>query len=139
VQGNLWIGTAEGGLAKFDGETWTVYNTDNSGLPDNAVQALTFDPQGTLWVGTQGALAQFDGQNWIVYNTDNSELPDNWVWSIAIDAHGNKWIGTGGGLAAYREGGVILSDAGTELKQSTDIPEPSVAMAEDLIGKWAPW
>jgi hypothetical protein len=23
------------GLAKFDGVNWTVYNTSNSGLPDN--------------------------------------------------------------------------------------------------------
>jgi ligand-binding sensor domain-containing protein len=32
-QGNKWIGTRGGGLAKFDGVNWTVYNTSNSGLP----------------------------------------------------------------------------------------------------------
>jgi ligand-binding sensor domain-containing protein len=30
-QGNKWIGTYGGGLAKFDGVRWTVYNTSNSG------------------------------------------------------------------------------------------------------------
>ena len=33
--GNKWIGTDDGGLAKFDGTTWTVYTTSNSGLPNN--------------------------------------------------------------------------------------------------------
>jgi len=32
-QGNKWIGTNGGGLAKFDGVSWTVYNSSNSGLP----------------------------------------------------------------------------------------------------------
>jgi hypothetical protein len=36
-QGNKWIGTYGGGLAKFDGVNWTVYKTSNSGLPDNYV------------------------------------------------------------------------------------------------------
>ena len=35
--GNKWIGTYDGGLAKFDGKNWTVYNTSNSGLPDNII------------------------------------------------------------------------------------------------------
>jgi hypothetical protein len=34
---NIWIGTFGGGLAKFDGTDWTVYYTDNSGLPNGRV------------------------------------------------------------------------------------------------------
>jgi hypothetical protein len=107
--GSKWIGTYGGGLAKFDGVNWTVYNTSNSKLPDNRVYAIAIDGQGNKWIGTYGGgLAKFDGVNWTVYNTSNSKLPDNYVWIIVIDGVGNKWIGTwGGGLAVYREGGVI--------------------------------
>ncbi len=100
----------DGGLAKFDGVNWTVYNTSNSGLPDNGVRAIAIDGQGNKWIGTYGGgLAKFDGVNWTVYKTSNSGLPNNDVWAITIDGQGNKWIGTGGGgLAVYREGGVIL-------------------------------
>jgi ligand-binding sensor domain-containing protein len=46
-QGNKWIGTVNGGLAKFDGVNWTVYNTSNSGLPSNLVPwAIAIDGQG---------------------------------------------------------------------------------------------
>ena len=76
--GNKWIGTWNGGLAKFDGTNWTVYNTSNSGLPDNAVCCIAIDGSGNKWIGTyDGGLAKFDGTNWTVYNTSNSGLPDN--------------------------------------------------------------
>ncbi len=41
-----------GGLAKFDGVNWTVYNTSNSGLPSNYVRAIAIDGQGNKWIGT---------------------------------------------------------------------------------------
>jgi len=89
---------------------WTVYNTDNSGLPPDQVTALLFDDQGILWVGTRDGLAKFDGETWMVYNRVNSGLPDNFIWILLIDTRGNTWIGTHfGGLAVYREGGVILT------------------------------
>jgi surface antigen len=110
--GNKWIGTIPywngstyvgGGLSRFDGVNWTVYNTSNSGLPDNRVTTIVIDIQGNKWIGTYGGgLAKFDGVNWTVYNTSNSGLPDNLVARIVIDIQGNKWIGTyGGGLAKF--------------------------------------
>jgi len=102
------MGTS-GGLAQFDGENWTVYNTANSGLPNNRHhgERIPIDAQGNLWIETEGGVAQFDGVNWTVYHTGNSALPDDWIWSLAIDAQGSIWIGTNrGGLAVYRQGGV---------------------------------
>jgi ligand-binding sensor domain-containing protein len=102
-QGNKWIGTGGGGLAKFDGVNWTVYNRSNSELADNWVNAIAIDDSGNKWIGTDGGgLAKFDGVNWRVYNRSNSGLPSNRVLAIAIDGQGNKWIGTwGGGLAKF--------------------------------------
>ena len=46
---------------------WVVYNTSNSGLPDNFVRSIAVDPQGNKWIGTYGGgLAKFDGVNWTV-------------------------------------------------------------------------
>ncbi|CUT08818.1 Por secretion system C-terminal sorting domain-containing protein [Candidatus Kryptonium thompsonii] len=108
-QGNKWIGTWWGGLVKFDGVNWTVYNRSNSGLPNDYVHAVVIDGQGNKWVGTAGGgLVKFDSVNWTVYSSSNSGLPYNYVCAIAIDRQGNKWIGTAGGLSVYKEGGVIL-------------------------------
>jgi hypothetical protein len=38
----------------FDGVRWTVYNTLNSGLPDNFINAIAIDKQGNKWIGTDG-------------------------------------------------------------------------------------
>ncbi len=96
-----------GGVVQFDGTTWTVYTTKNSGLPSNDVHELTIDAQGTIWAGTAKGLAKFDGTTWTAYTTENSGLPGNWIWTLVSDTQGNIWMGTSNdGLAVYREGGV---------------------------------
>jgi ligand-binding sensor domain-containing protein len=46
-------------LAKFDGETWTVYTGENSELPNNFIWILALDTQGNTWIGTYGGLAVY--------------------------------------------------------------------------------
>jgi ligand-binding sensor domain-containing protein len=117
ASGNTWIGTGEGvaydtifegGLAKFNGTSWTIYNASNSGLPDYNITAITIDGSGTKWIGAYSdgkeydGLVKFDNTNWTVYSSTNSGLPNNYITSIAIDDSGNKWIGTKyAGLAKF--------------------------------------
>jgi ligand-binding sensor domain-containing protein len=101
--GNKWIGTiggwgkdtvyASAGLLKFDGTTWTVYDTSNSGLPSNVITCLIYYSD-TLWIGTNEGLATFDGINWNVYDLESFSGLSNYVTSIKVDKSGNKWIGT---------------------------------------------
>ena len=99
---NIWIGTRNG-LAmipaiSIEGQTWSVYNTGNSGLPANSIRCLHSD-NGMLWIGTSLGLTRFDGEDWVTYNTDNSSLSHNDIRSIVSDIDGNIWIGTyAGGL-----------------------------------------
>ena len=58
--GNKWIGTDGGGLVKFDDTSWTVYNTSNSGLPDNYIHSIAIDGSGNKWIGTHGGLTEFN-------------------------------------------------------------------------------
>ena len=98
---NEWIGT-DSGLVKFDGTTWTLYDSLNTSLPINDVQAIAIDRNGNKWIGTNFGLAEFDGTSWTMYNISNSSLPDNDVQAVAIDGGGNKWIGTSiGGLVKF--------------------------------------
>ncbi len=133
-QGNAWIGTGlwdsdssvyyplpGEGLAKFDGENWTVYNKDNTYLPDARISALAIDQQGNIWIGTWNGLAMFDGENWIVYNMDNSGIPNRSVLSIAIDSEGTKWIGTfENGLVKFDgENWTVYNSHNSELTNNT--------------------
>jgi subtilisin family serine protease/PKD repeat protein len=82
--------------------TWDVYNTSNSELPDDNVFASAIDARGDIWFGTlSGGAACLHDSEWTVYNTNNSGLPNNSVLAIATDAGGNIWFGTEGGAARF--------------------------------------
>jgi hypothetical protein len=91
AQQNLWMGmasahTTTGGLAKFDGENWLVFNEWNSGLPHVTATGLAFDDQGNPWIGTYGGglavyhpvpTVDFNGDE-IVNFKDLSMLAEYW-------------------------------------------------------------
>ena len=41
-QGRVWVGSGQG-LGVFDGESWTIYNTENSDIADDWVKGLGID------------------------------------------------------------------------------------------------
>ena len=79
--------------------------TNEQGLPQNSILAITQSRDGYLWLGTQAGLVRFDGVRFQVFNTTNSPLRNNDVFALIEDKNGYLWIGTfGGGLARYKEG-----------------------------------
>lgn len=87
----LWIGTNKG-LYMRDGETWTVYNKNNSIL-SKSVQSMAFDSSNRLWCGTSGGgLFCFDGTQWSNYSTSNSSLPSDYVGLVTIDNNNVLWL-----------------------------------------------
>jgi ligand-binding sensor domain-containing protein len=87
-----------------------VYNTSNSGLPDNWVLSIAIDSSENKWIGTQYGLVAFDGSNWTVYSPSNSGLNNSWAKYIVIDTKGNKWIGTQYGLSVYKGNVISIVD-----------------------------
>ncbi|MGB3608032.1 ligand-binding sensor domain-containing protein [Psychroserpens sp.] len=55
AKGYLWLGTQGGGLARFDGNTFDVYN-DRNGLPSNYINALT-SIGNTIYIGAKNGLS----------------------------------------------------------------------------------
>jgi len=72
AKGNLWIYSTESstGIVFYDNNAFILYNK-STGLSDNTVNSLFFDPIGRLWVlpeNPKNGLSMFDGNRWNKYD-----------------------------------------------------------------------
>lgn len=103
----MWLAVGAYGLARFDGSTWHVYNSENSNLPGDEIHAInTEGPK--IWVGTFGdglACLSPDAVDWTAYSPDNSGLPHFCVQDIEVGKDGTVWIASGDeGLVKFSGG-----------------------------------
>ncbi|MFQ5944277.1 MAG: two-component regulator propeller domain-containing protein [Anaerolineales bacterium] len=103
----VWIGTtwrrsrSDWGPAVtvFDGDTWTTFTHENSGLPDHGwVNSIAFDGDGGTWISLFGGLVVKNGDDWIHLTPENSDLVDETVRAVSFDPSGRVWIASEGGL-----------------------------------------
>lgn len=74
------------------------------GLPHQQIQAMAFDHDGRLWIGTRNGLASYDGYGFTTYYhnpVDGHSLPHNFVLSVFVDSRGTVWISTENGFCRY--------------------------------------
>lgn len=60
-QGNLWIGTIDAGLWKYNGKEMVNF-TPKDGLPGMVVSAVFCDSKGNIWIGSDTGVTVFDGK-----------------------------------------------------------------------------
>ena len=80
-------------LTQYSRTIWT----QERGLPQDTIRAITQTKDGYLWLGTDEGLARFDGYEFVVYNKTNGDLPDNSITALAAANDGGLWIGTSNG------------------------------------------
>jgi signal transduction histidine kinase/ligand-binding sensor domain-containing protein/CheY-like chemotaxis protein len=106
--GNVWIGTFNGGLARLEPGARSFirypYNpSDPAGLAAPGVLDITEDSRGRLWVATAGAgLALMDpAAGTFRYYRETDGLPNNTVYGIVEDDRGFLWLSTNRGLSRF--------------------------------------
>jgi signal transduction histidine kinase len=101
----LWIGTAGGGLNRFDRETETfTYYREKDGLPNDVVYGILEDSRGYLWLSTNKGLSKFDPQTETFTNYDvNDGLQGNEFNGGAFhkSRDGEMFFGGLNGLTAF--------------------------------------
>jgi len=105
-EGYLWLGTEDGGVSRYDGQSFMTFTTEN-GLAGNNITSIIEDREGYLWFGTGGwsvegsGVSRYDGQNFVTFTAEDG-LANNNVISILEDREGRLWFGTsGGGVSRY--------------------------------------
>jgi ligand-binding sensor domain-containing protein len=100
----LWLGTAKGGLVRFNLVAGTATNfrhhdDDPASLSNDDVMAIYREPSGIVWAGTfGGGLNRLDPASGRAehFTTTNSGLPNDTVLGILPDADGKLWMSTNG-------------------------------------------
>jgi ligand-binding sensor domain-containing protein len=130
---NIWIGTDDYGLKKYDRNTENIIDADFQLSPIDLnnckVHSLIQDSQGNIWAGVyqKGLLIiprSTYGFEYLKLSDNQSTLSPNMAsaTSIVRDHSGNLWIGTdGGGLFCFsgRNGVVRYSNKNTPLPNNS--------------------
>jgi len=139
-RGNLWVGTMGGGLNMFDSKKkiFTRYNTSNSGIATNYVQAIIETQNGDLWLASVDGFSHLDittkrFERFQNIENDSTSLSSNRSMSIFEDSKGNIWMGTDVGLNLFNK----VTKGFTRYQKEHGLPDNSInSIVEDKHGNF---
>ena len=113
-KGQLWVGTNDGGLSRYDADKDNFVNYqhipgETNSLNSNQVGFILEDSQHFIWMASNGGgLSRLDPETGIFkhYRHDPADvhsLPSNSVNVVYEGTDGTLWIGTESGIAAIDE------------------------------------
>lgn len=103
--------------------------SDEQGLPQHSVLAITQTRDGYLWLGTWNGLARFDGVKFENFNLANTpSMRSEEIVSLFEDRRNRLWIGTAlgllrhehGALSAPAEAQAFIGKRITQIRESAD-------------------
>jgi signal transduction histidine kinase/ligand-binding sensor domain-containing protein len=154
-EGAVWIGTAFGGLFRYDGSTFENISTSR---PE--IQSLFEDREGNIWVGTLGGGLNRVRRRVVQLQEINPGQPFESVRSLCEDDKGTLWAttengalarhtrqgwesaSTGRAWAGYQltcltldpQGGLWIGGRFKKLLHLSDGPEPTLVQSNRLVG-----
>ncbi|MEL6447163.1 MAG: EAL domain-containing protein [Pseudomonadota bacterium] len=137
AQGDLWLATDGGGVARFEQETaqFTHYRfdaDDANSLSSDAVRSLDIDSRGAVWVGTRDAgLNRIDVASGEIERFDHPNpaisIPTSaTVFDIIEAAGGTQWFATSAGLYARETGSRAMRRWVNDADDSTSLSDNTV-------------
>ena len=80
----------------------TVWQKENSDLPNDMSQHCVADKNDNTWYGTYSGFVKFDGKNIIRLNEPNSPFKaKESINEMAVDRNNNKWVASGDSLYKF--------------------------------------
>ncbi|HEX7413228.1 MAG TPA: two-component regulator propeller domain-containing protein, partial [Bacteroidia bacterium] len=96
---NLWIGSNRG-LTKYDGTTFTTYNTTNSLIKSDTIISLACNG-GNVYAGSYKGLSVFNGTSFTNYNRATNGMKSDTVYCITAESASAVWLGNRFGMDKF--------------------------------------
>lgn len=117
--GEIWIGTNEGGINIFDGNSFKAITKEN-GLVDNVIYDFLHDKKGNIWISTNNGVNVYNGKTFDSIPCIDT-LVHSRVFKTFIDSKNNVWFCTGEGLATLENNQMVKYKSGNDLLDKTPI------------------
>ncbi|WP_170178599.1 hybrid sensor histidine kinase/response regulator transcription factor [Flammeovirga pectinis] len=106
LNGDLWLGTLEGGITKVIEENDTIKFrtfTEKEGLDDNDVMTFQYDNKGRLWIATNQGINQFDPvtETFRNYTAEDGLVPASFEVSSTKLLNGMMVFGGNNGICYF--------------------------------------
>jgi len=112
-RGYLWVGTAGGGVCRFDGIEFSEYS-HKQGLEGTIISVIAEDSSGNMWFGTSNAgVSRFDGKTFTRFDTKRGLASNNVTSLLALNDR--VLIGTSEGLFDFNLESEVLRKITTVL------------------------
>lgn len=151
-RGHVWVADGRCGAAGYDGSSWTVCDTHDSGCPlseisnsiDPGMRCVAVDEYGNKWFGTRHnrGVGRLDGHgDWTIFTqTDDDWLTSSWIEGADFDIFGAGWFagttvdqyvvpGSSRGYVSPGSGGTIHSP---DRLAKAEFPSGSVAQDTEV-------
>ena len=130
---NIWVGTEDKGVWRFDSQTqkWRNFTTKD-GLGDDNAYALATDRLGRIWAGhLRSGVSVYNGVSWKNYGVGQG-LDGERVFALAVSpSDGDVWIAHNAGLTRYS----VDKNTWTTYTKSSGLPSAKIScLAFDSLG-----
>ncbi len=119
-RGFLWIGTAGGGICKFDGKNFTKY-TSKEGIAGDIITDIAEDNDKNIWfTSTWGGVTKYNGLKFTIYPSNFGEKTADGNDIIKITNDGKIYIADGITLKSFTNG--VFTKVNPSLQQRIETP-----------------
>ncbi|MCY0992118.1 ATP-binding protein [Nannocystis sp. ILAH1] len=113
-----------------------VFGTDH-GIPQTTIEAIAFDRDGRLWIGTQAGPAFYDGRRFTPLPLPPAQR-SSWVRSIGATQDGAIWFGMGSGhVLRHADGAFVRFGADEGLTAEREVTALVEAPMDHGSALWA--
>ncbi|TFH03047.1 MAG: hypothetical protein E4H13_00135, partial [Calditrichales bacterium] len=96
--GEIWYGSRNYGIFRFDGEKWRQYTVED-GLLSNSIKSIYVESDSSVWVATDKDISRFDGKTWtnrifpedLTILHEGGDLKPGIAGQIWINKSSRKW------------------------------------------------